>query len=497
MLDASDTPVAVVDREPAIEAVTGVRARFGDDPRVLWIDADDTETAILQLTRWQMDHGGKPMLPAPSPGYLRLDPDYYARLRDRLKASRKFDFWAKADYPRFKTWPPRLLLITSQYFLMGEIITACRRLGVPHHFISIDETELASVDFVQQLLTAVLEFKPDFVFTINHLGADREGVLADLLDRLKLPFASWFVDNPHLVLYLYGNLDTPTTAIFTWDVDNIASLKAQGFRHVFYLPLGTDPQRFAPTQGVGSALPSALRARISFVGNSMHYKVGHRMKAARPPKALIRAYRELARGFSEHDERSVSQYLANGHPELHTLFLTLDEVERRLAFETMLTWEATRQYRKRCLERILEFHPLIVGDKGWKITFRNDDRWRWHPEINYYSDLPHFYPLSDINFNCTSKQMKGAVNQRVFDVPATGSFVLTDWREQIEELFDPGREVVCFRDPEEIPELVRRFLDHPAERVAVAQAARRRILAEHTYEHRLTTLMRTMRDVFG
>jgi spore maturation protein CgeB len=495
-LEEHGGPVAVVDKEAPIQNATGVREALAGRTDVLWLDQEDADEALRALTRWQMAHGGRPLAPAANPVYLRLDRAHYAALQERLKASATADFWSRARYAKFREWPPRILLITSQYFLMGEIVTACERLGVPHRFLQVTDDEVGRQEFVEQLLTAVVEFRPDFVFTINHLGVDREGVLMDLLERLELPLASWFVDNPHLILYLYERVVGPHTAIFTWDADNIESLKERGFEHVRYLALATDARRFRVHEEVPQEHP--LRARVSFVGNSMQYKVGHRMKACRPPRPLLLRYREIAAGFREHQEPSVRRYLAEHHPELFPHFQALDTPERRLAFEAMITWEATRQYRKGCLERILPFHPLIAGDKGWKITFRDADRpWRWHPELNYYEELPYFYPLSAINFNCTSKQMKGAVNQRVFDVPATGSFVLTDWRDQMEHLFEPGTEVAFFREPGEIPDLVRHYLDHPAERAAIAAAARRRILAEHTYEHRLRQLMESMRAIFG
>lgn len=489
-------PVAVVDKESPIQELTRCRERFQDRENLLWIADQDPEVALKKLSLWQMEHGGLPFTPLPYPVYLRLDPEYYALLRDRLAASQSFDFWAKARYPKFKSQTPRLLLVTSQYFLMGEIVTACERLGVPHHFINVGDKEVGSGEFVESLLKAVLEFKPDFVFTINHLGVDREGVLVELLARLELPLASWFVDNPHLILYLYNRNVSPLTAIFTWDADNLPSLKDMGFEHVHYLPLGTDPQRFVPPRKPPRQGP--LTSDVSFVGNSMHYKVGHRLKAAKPDRGLLLRYREIAGAFGEHDERSVRSFLNTNFPELLPSFEALDTAERRLAFEAMITWEATRQYRKRCVEQLLPFHPLIVGDKGWKITFKKAAQpWRWHRELNYYKELPLFYPLSQINFNCTSKQMKGAVNQRIFDVPATGSFVLTDWRVQMERLFEPDVEVVCFREPEEIPELIQRYLRHPEERAAVVRAARRRILAQHTYEHRLQRIMDTMRAIYA
>jgi spore maturation protein CgeB len=123
--------------------------------------------------------------------------------------------------------------------------------------------------------------------------------------------------------------------------------------------------------------------------------------------------------------------------------------------------------------------------------------WTYHHELNYYTDLPAFYPLSEINFNCTSKQMKGAVNQRVFDVPATSSFILTDWREQIENLFEPGKEVICYHSPQEAEELTGYYLGRPKEREAIARAARSRILSEHCYEHRMKSLIAIMRKNYA
>ncbi len=493
LLRRHDGPVAVVDAERPILDVTHLEERFAADRRLCWIMEPDPGTALKALTVWQMENGGHPMVPLINPVYQRLNREMYAFLKDSLAASSRYDFWAKTRYPKFQNAKPRILLVTSQYFLMGELVEACRRLDVPHHFIDLGEREIGSVEFVEKLLTAVIEFKPDFVFTLNHLGVDREGVLAGLLERLNLPLASWFVDNPHLILYLYSKVITPGTAIFTWDTDNISSLRELGFDNVFYLPLATDQRRFAPPPGRSEEL-----AQVSFVGNSMQYKVGHRLKTSRPNRELLLRYREVAGAFGEHGERSVGAFLQNDFPGLMPHFERLDTPERRLAFEAMITWEATRQYRKRCLEQTLPFNPLIVGDRGWRITFkRSPHPWRWHPEMNYYNELPGFYPRCAINFNCTSKQMKGAVNQRVFDVPATGSFVLTDWREQIENLFEPEKEVICFHQPEEAGELIRRYLAHPGERTAVAEAARKRILAKHTYEHRLLTIMRVMRETFA
>jgi spore maturation protein CgeB len=331
---------------------------------------------------------------------------------------------------------------------------------------------------------------------MNHLGVDREGILAELLAKLRLPMGSWFVDNPHLILHLYEKLVNPWTVIFTWDADNLPSLKEMGFDHVRHLPLGTDPSRFRPTAGK-SPPRRDWRADISFVGNSMIYKVGKKLSSERFPRALIKNYRACAEQFGESSERSVREYILRD-PYIAPHYQNLPNNEARLSYEAMLTWEATRQYRAKCVAQTLPFNPLIVGDPGWNIQFRHSGyAWRMHSELAYYSDLPRFYPWSTINFNCTSKQMKGAVNQRVFDVPATGAFVLTDWREQMDALFEPGKEIICYREPEEAGDLIRYFLRNPEKRLPIIAAARRRVLAEHTWDHRIKYILDTLREIYG
>lgn len=492
--------IAVVDKERELLELTRLKDAFSEfGERIAWIEEASPDKALDALTQWQMRRGGGPMLPISNPFYLRLDRDYYRKLHRSISASARFDFWAKARYRKFtnadgSSRVPRILLITSRYFLIGEIQDACRDLEIPFRTLTLENDEIAQEAFIEKLLAAVLEFKPDFAVTLNHLGVDKEGVLTDLLAKLELPLASWFVDNPHLILHRYANLSSPWTVIFTWDADNVASLRAMDFPHVVYLPLATTPERFAFARK-GRHAPEN---DISFVGNSMVYKVGARMKAAAAPRELLSGYRGIAAGFAESEERSVIAHLESEHPELLPFYESLETAERKLAYETMITWEATRQYRAKCVEKILPFRPVIAGDSGWRITFKkNRFPWTYHPELNYYTELPRFYPLSRINFNCTSKQMKGAVNQRIFDVPATGSFVLTDWREQMEHLFEPGKEIAFYKDPAEIPELVSRYLRHPDERDKISLAARRRILQEHTYVHRIKTLVETMQKIFS
>ena len=81
---------------------------------------------------------------------------------------------------------------------------------------------------------------------------------------------------------------------------------------------------------------------------------------------------------------------------------------------------------------------------------------------------------------------------RDVEFPGHGCCVLTQHNEDVEHAFEVGREVMTFRTAHEAAALVRRCVRHPASARAMGQAARRRVLGEHTWAARLTELARAL-----
>ena len=397
-------------------------------------------------------------------------------------------FWDRVRVPRFRGNSPRILLFSSGYFLEREIRSACARLGWEARDLSLPKGATCSTTFVENLLTTAAEFKPDFALTINHLGLDRQGEITALFERMALPLASWFVDSPRLILHDFPKQANPWCSLFTWNPDTVEPLAALGFEQVSYLPLAADTGLFKP----GVPGKPSWHSRVSFVGDSMVRPVSKLVKRLQPwPQALDLA-RRAAPGFARSSADDALGYMRSDFPALFRLWEELPDPLRRLDLEQFLTWEATRLYRLERIGSLLPFSPLVAGDPGWRSQLPRGG-WRLSGPLDYYRDLPRFYPLSALSFNATSLQMKGAVNQRVFDVPACGGFLLTDWREQMDGLFEPGLEAACYKDKEEIGGLIRHFLDHPEERLKIATAARKRVLAEHDYTHRMRHMLKTLR----
>jgi spore maturation protein CgeB len=88
--------------------------------------------------------------------------------------------------------------------------------------------------------------------------------------------------------------------------------------------------------------------------------------------------------------------------------------------------------------------------------------------------------------------MANASNQRIFDVPAAGGFLLTDNRAQLADLFDPDREIATYGCIEGLGEMMKKYLSDRQEANRITHAARKRILHEHTYVHRVQSMLRSV-----
>ncbi len=73
-----------------------------------------------------------------------------------------------------------------------------------------------------------------------------------------------------------------------------------------------------------------------------------------------------------------------------------------------------------------------------------------------------------------------ASNLRLYEATGVGTCLLTDWKDNLPELFEPGVEVATYRTPEEAVEKARYLLEHDADRRAMAAAGQRRTLRDHT-----------------
>ncbi len=81
-----------------------------------------------------------------------------------------------------------------------------------------------------------------------------------------------------------------------------------------------------------------------------------------------------------------------------------------------------------------------------------------------------------------------AANIRLFEATGVGSCLITDWKTNLNELFEIDYEVVTFKTSEECVEKVKWLINHQAEREKIAIAGQKRVLKDHTFEVRAAQL---------
>ncbi|UPK30864.1 CgeB family protein [Bradyrhizobium sp. 195] len=102
---------------------------------------------------------------------------------------------------------------------------------------------------------------------------------------------------------------------------------------------------------------------------------------------------------------------------------------------------------------------------------------------------PTFYAEQRFTLNATRADMKAlgySPSVRLFEAAACGTPIVSDRWPGIETILKPSREILLASGPHEVVEILR---DMPEEqRRTIAHNARRRVLAEHTSDHRASQL---------
>ena len=97
---------------------------------------------------------------------------------------------------------------------------------------------------------------------------------------------------------------------------------------------------------------------------------------------------------------------------------------------------------------------------------------------------------SQVNLAILSEKRRGAssgdlTTTRTYEIPACGGFMLHERTPEVLKLFEEGREIACFGDVDELVQKARYYLEHDAERKAIASAGYERCVPAYSYDERM------------
>lgn len=119
---------------------------------------------------------------------------------------------------------------------------------------------------------------------------------------------------------------------------------------------------------------------------------------------------------------------------------------------------------------------VTIWGNGWGHWVSRHENLMVKNEFLFGSDYARAISASKINLNFLRKVNRDQVTSRSVEIPACGGFMLGERTERHLEFFEEGQEAEFFDSNEELLTKTRYFLEHPDERIKIAQAGRNRCL---------------------
>ena len=111
-------------------------------------------------------------------------------------------------------------------------------------------------------------------------------------------------------------------------------------------------------------------------------------------------------------------------------------------------------------------------------------------------DYVKIFNASKINLNLHSSMERDGVepygdfvNPRTFELASSQAFQLVDNRELLPSMFEIGTEMATFSDEGELEERIDYYLQRPEERAEIVRRSYQRVIAQHTYAHRMREML--------
>ena len=145
----------------------------------------------------------------------------------------------------------------------------------------------------------------------------------------------------------------------------------------------------------------------------------------------------------------------------------------------------------------LQEKKFLIGGSGWGDKSMPQN-------VEY---LGHVFTKDHNAFNCTPMAVLNISRDsmarygfspatRVFEAAGAAACIITDYWKGIETFFEPGEEILVAKDGKEVEKILQELTPERAKEIG--QAAYKKVLAEHTYEHRAELLENVIsRRLFG
>ncbi len=181
-------------------------------------------------------------------------------------------------------------------------------------------------------------------------------------------------------------------------------------------------------------------------------------------------------------------------PEKHCMLTMPDEEKKH--FGSDLSFMGAGYYNRKALfEKLIDFDFKIWGSE-WemaspvgRLVQKDGTRINEDECVKIYNAAKINLNLHSSSFHEGVNPIGDFVNPRTFEIAACGGFQLVDYRSELPELFEIGKELVCYKDLDELRSLIKYYLRNPEEKAEIAARGQLRAKRNHTFENRMREML--------
>lgn len=381
----------------------------------------------------------------------------------------------------------RLLIYQWSAFLEKDIFDICKEKGICFKSFSW-KFEDKNVDgkFLDWFQKSIDVSSFDALLSINYWP-----LLSQVCQERGIKYIAWCYDNPLNVVRIEETLGNPVNFVFLFDRIQCRKYKDAGFDTVYHLPLGVNRTRMEKLV-VSDQDAGKYKAEVALVGKLYESQLPEIMAPLNDYvrgflDALIKAQFGI-RGSYLLDDWIQEELIR----EINRQYLEKEpNTEVRMSREALnyaMASEVTRRDRivllSLCGER---FDTRLYSYQNSEIIRKV----KKYPSVDYWTEMPQIFACSKINLNPSLRIIQTGIPLRAFDIMGAGGFLLSNYQEELLELFEDGMEMAVYESPEDAVEKIDFYLRHEDLRREIAERGKRKTFEEHSLQSRMETILRT------
>ncbi len=363
-------------------------------------------------------------------------------------------------------------------------------LNVIEETAEITNKKLTASERLSLVKQAIDEHHPVFVFSINFFP-----VIAEICHIYKVLYLCWTVDSP--VLELFSNsMKHDTNRIFMFDRAQYAYFGAYNQEHCFYLPLGSNVERFDKvTASIDRDDITWYSSDISFVGslynekNPLHrltlsddYTMGY-INGVTEAALKVYGYNFLEEALSP----DIIAALQQADPGFYAPPDAIAPSARYVAAHEYLGMQVAETERIRTLNELAKYFNVDLYTRSDTSQLKNV---HVHGGVKTLTEMPKVFHLSKINLNMTIKPIQTGLPLRIFDIMGCGGFVTTNYQAELPEFFEIGVDLEAYSSMEELVDKCAYYLEHEEQRKQIALNGYHKVKEHFTYPQRILEMLR-------